>query len=345
MAIKKFVTIVMFIAVFLSGLAAAEQNSPGTVRPYGINLEKYEYPFPVHFYHFQNQQQTLRMAYMDVQPDTPNGHTVVLLHGKNFNGAYWERTANDLIKEGFRVIMPDQVGFGKSTKPAHYYFSFHQLAANTRQLLKSLDIKKSSILGHSMGGMLATRYALMYPQHTESLILVNPIGLEDWKRKVPYTSIDQWYKSELGKSYKLIRQYQLESYYDGDWKPQYNEWVEILAGMTRSPHYARLAWNQALAYEMIFTQPVCYEFELIEPKTLLIIGVRDRTALGTGLVSDEVRATLGRYDQLGEKTHERIPDSELIELEGIGHLPHIEAYDRFIAPLKTFLKGIKQREY
>jgi len=246
-------------------------------------------------------------------------------------------TARDLAEEGFRVIIPDQVGFGKSSKPAHDYFSFHQLAANTRNLLASLDIQQSSILGHSMGGMLATRYALMYPGHTTSLILVNPIGLEDWKRKVPYTSIDQWYTNELDKTYRSIRAYQLESYYDGKWKPEYNEWIDILTGMIRSPEYARFAWNQALTYEMIFTQPVCYEFELIEPVTLLIIGQRDRTALGTNLVSEEVRKTLGRYDELGRRTHDRIPDSKLVELDGIGHLPHIEAYDRFIGPLVEFL--------
>lgn len=45
-----------------------------------------------------------------------------------------------------------------------------------------------------MGGMLATRFALMFPEMTEKLILLNPIGLEDWKIKVPYQTVDEWYR-------------------------------------------------------------------------------------------------------------------------------------------------------
>jgi len=52
------------------------------------------------------------MAYVDVLSPNPNGKTVVLLHGKNFNIAYWEQTIKELSKQGFRVIAPDQIGFG-----------------------------------------------------------------------------------------------------------------------------------------------------------------------------------------------------------------------------------------
>jgi pimeloyl-ACP methyl ester carboxylesterase len=185
--------------------------------------------------------------------------------------------------------------------------------------------------------MLATRYALMYPAQTETLILVNPIGLEDWKRKVPYTPIERWYERELKKTGDSIRAYQRTNYYDGKWRPEYDAWVDILAGMAVSADYPRLAWNQALAYEMIFTQPVCYEFDMLQPKTLLIIGLRDRTALGKNLVTPEVRTTMGRYDRLGKEAQHKIPHAELVELDDVGHLPHIESYDRFIEPLKRFL--------
>lgn len=93
---------------------------------------------------------------------------------------------------------PDQVGFCTSSKPAHYQYSFQQLADNTHALLKQLGVKRTTVLGHSTGGMLATRYALMYPQQVERLAMVNPIGLEDWKALgVPYRTVDQWYAREL----------------------------------------------------------------------------------------------------------------------------------------------------
>lgn len=277
------------------------------------------------------------MAYLREKPDNFNGKTIVLLHGKNFNSAYWETSIEALTKNGFEVIAPDQVGFGKSTKPEFFQYSFQQLAANTKNLLDSLQIEKASVLGHSMGGMLATRFTLMYPNFTENLILVNPIGLEDWKLKIPYQSVDDWFEQELKKDYEAIKNYQKENYYDGDWNDEYANWAKLLAGWTLNSEYPLIAWNAALTYDMILTQPVVYEFEEIKAPSLLIIGTRDRTALGKSLVSEEVRTTMGRYDKLGKKTKDRIPDAELVELKDVGHLPHIESFDAFIAPLLDYL--------
>jgi pimeloyl-ACP methyl ester carboxylesterase len=222
-------------------------------------------------------------------------------------------------------------------KSVFLFLFFQQLAETTRQLLDSLDISHTAVLGHSMGGMLATRFALMFPEVTDKLILVNPIGLEDWKLKVPYQSIDWWYKNELNKTYEGIKSYQKSSYYNGKWKPEYDRWVNLLAGWTLNSDYERIAWNAALTYDMIFTQPVVYEFQDIESPTLLIIGTHDRTALGKPLVNEDVRRTMGLYDELGKATHQKIPDSKLVELDGIGHLPHIESFERYIQPLLKFL--------
>ncbi len=316
----------------LSGFAGAEET-----QPLGIRLEDYDYPFPVSIFTFSDQQQELEMAYMDVQPATSNGETVLLLHGKNFCGAYWGETAKRLSEAGYRVVIPDQVGFGKSSKPDHYHFTFQALATNTLALLEKIGVEEAHVLGHSMGGMLATRFVLMFPERTRSLVLENPIGLEDWKTMVPYPGIDKWYEGELGKTAESIRKYQLESYYDGKWKPEYQPWVDILAGMVRSEGYSTVAWDQALTYDMIFTQPVVYEFPLVTKPTLLIIGQRDTTALGKNTVPEEVAGTMGNYPVLGKKTAAAIPGSKLVEIDGIGHLPHIEAFGKFIGPLIEFL--------
>ena len=326
----------LFILFFIFTNSFA-QNNEG-LKWLDIMLSNYTYPYPVKYIHLEEQQQKLKMAYMDVKPANYNGKNIVLLHGKNFNGAYWETTIKALTKQGFRVIVPDQIGFGKSSKPQHFQYTFQQLAQNTRNLLDSLDIKKTAILGHSMGGMLATRFALMYPNITEKLILENPIGLEDWKLIVPYKSIDWWYKNELNKTYEKIKAYQRDSYYDGKWKPEYDKWVNLLAGWTLNSDYKTIAWNAALTYDMIFTQPVVYEFKDVKCPTLLIIGTRDRTALGKPLVSEEVRQKMGRYDLLGKATQKKIPGSKLVEIENIGHLPHIESFDKFIIPLVEFMK-------
>ena len=276
---------------------------------------------------------------MDIHPQKPNGKVVVLLHGKNFNGAYWKTTVDALTQDGYRVVVPDQVGFGKSSKPIGYQFTFQQLAQNTKAILDELKVDKIQLLGHSMGGMLATRFTLMYPEMVEKLILENPIGLEDWKLVVPYTGIDENFKAEMKADYETTKKYQSEFYYDNQWKPEYDEWVYLLTGWTKHPDYYIVAMNNAQTSDMIFTQPVFYEFQYIQPPTLLIIGTRDRTAIGKHKVKDEkTREQMGLYNQLGKSTRDKIYGSTLVELSNVGHLPHIEAFDRFIVPLKDFLK-------
>ncbi len=323
-------------SLLIASNAIAQQPA---ITPYDIDLTNYQYPYPVQFITLKIQGETLKMAYMDVNPANANGNVVMLLHGKNFNGAYWGQTAQVLAENGYRVIIPDQIGFGKSSKPLHIQYTFQLLCQNTKAILDTLGIKKIYLLGHSMGGMVATRFALMYPESVEKFILENPIGLEDWKVKVPYQSVDQWYQIELKEDYYSFKKYEQESYYHGTWKPEYEELLKVEAGWTLDKNYARIAWNSALTYDMIYTQPVCYEFENIKAPTLLIIGQLDRTALGKNLVSEDVRKTLGNYPELGKLTHEKIKGSLLVELDGLGHVPHIEAFNRFIQPLLQFLKS------
>lgn len=191
---KKLLTLIL---ITLCSFTFAQDSK---LQSLDIDLNKYEYPYPVSYITLNTQQQELKMAYMNIKPDNYNGKNVLLLHGKNFNGAYWKTTINALTTAGYQVIVPDQIGFGKSAKPDHYQYTFQQLAVNTKAILDFLEINKTYVLGHSMGGMLATRFALMYPEMTEKLILENPIGLEDWKLVVPYQTIDWWYESELKKT-------------------------------------------------------------------------------------------------------------------------------------------------
>ena len=304
---------------------------------FDADLTGFPYPFEVRFHPLRTQGQALRMAYMDVAPARATGATVVLLHGKNFSGAHWETTARALLARGHRVVIPDQVGFGKSSKPEHFQFSFHALATHTRELLDALGVQRAVVVGHSMGGMLATRFALMHPGRVERLVLVNPIGLEDWKRWVPYRPVDALYASELESTPEHVRAYMRESYFAGDWKPEYEPLVRMLAGWSRGPDRARLAWVAALTTDMVFTQPVVHEFPDLRVPTLLVIGQRDRTAIGKAWAPEDVKPRLGDYPRLGRQAAAAIPGAKLVELEGVGHLPQVEAFDAYLRALTDFL--------
>ncbi len=312
----------------LSGSAfCAHADAP----TYGPELQGFDYPYPLQHFAFESQGERLQMAYMDVLPAGPDkGRAVVLMHGKNFCGATWAHQIATLAKAGYRVVVPDQVGFCASTKPAHYQYSFQQLARNTDALLKSLGIAHAALVAHSTGGMIATRYALMRPQAVDQLVLVDPIGLEDWQAKgVPTRTVDEWTQRELAQTADKIRDYERQTYYAGQWKPEYERWVQMLAGLQQGSGRELVARNSALVYDMIQTQPVVYEFASLKVPTVLMIGTKDTTAIGSDVAPPEVKARIGHYDQLGPAVARTIPGAKLVEFEGLGHAPQIQAPDEF----------------
>ena len=111
-------TLVLIAALGL--VANAEPSSPEP--QYDHELNGFDYPFEVSSYELASQNQKLEMRYMDVGEQSSE-KVIVLLHGKNFSGYYWERIAKDLVEKGYRVIIPDQIGFGKSSKPKAYQYS------------------------------------------------------------------------------------------------------------------------------------------------------------------------------------------------------------------------------
>ena len=315
-----------FFALCCLLLIASSGRAADPAPTYGPELEGFAYPYPLQHFAFDSQGVSLQMAYMDVAAKgVSNGRTVVLMHGKNFCGATWEASIDVLATAGYRVVVPDQIGWCASTKPEHYQYSFQQLATNTAALLQRLGVVHAIVVGHSTGGMLATRYALMNPGATDQVVLVNPIGLEDWKALgVPGRTVDQWNERELALTADSVRTYEKATYYVGQWKPEFERWVTMLAGLNQGPGHRLVAWNSALIYDMIFTQPVIYEMPLLKMPVVLMIGTSDTTAIGSDIASPEVRAKLGRYDRLGKQVFATIPQGRLIEFAGLGHAPQIQ---------------------
>lgn len=324
------------LIIFLLLSTVVATASAQKIDSISINLSNVNYAYPVKFFPIHAEGQNLHMAYMDIQPaQNANGRTVVLFHGKNFGGYYWTNVIKALSAKGFRVVVPDQIGFGKSTK-AYIHYSFHQLASWNRDLLKSLNIDKSVILGHSMGGMLATRYALMFPEHTEKLLLENPIGLEDYREFIPYINTEKQYQTELKATPESVRKYYQSSYFTS-WKPEYDELVRIAGGISYSKEFPRFAKVAAMTYTMIIEQPVVHEFKNVKVPTVLFIGKEDKTIVGKASLSPEQQTQHGQYKLLGKQTADKIPDAKLIEFENCGHIPHMEVPAEFIKALLSNL--------
>lgn len=325
-----FMTLALISALFTLVVSVSTQTEANTETDVRFNkeLDGFDYPFVVSTFTFNTQNQELKMRYMDVG-DKSAEKVIVLLHGKNFSGYYWERIANDLLKKNYRVIIPDQIGFGKSSKPKAYQYSMGQFALNTKSLLDSLGLKKYDLVAHSMGGMIAVTFAVDYPEALNKLILINPIGLEAYGQYAQFKDTDFFYKNERGKTLESARAYQQANYYDGKWSDEYEKLLVPTKGQLAGDDWDIVAWNNALTYGPIFSENIVAKFPQVTTKTYLIIGIRDKTGPGRGWKKAGVTRTLGQYDKLGKNAQALISGSKLYELEGLGHMPQFEDYAAF----------------
>src|SRR5260370_15137687 len=115
---RVFCHLISAVVLVILPVATANAEEPAAREPYGIGLEGFAYPYPVNMLPLTNDGEQLRMAYMDIAPPPPNGRTVVLLHARNFPSSYWAPLIKTLADAGDRVVVPDQLGFRMSSKPA-----------------------------------------------------------------------------------------------------------------------------------------------------------------------------------------------------------------------------------
>jgi len=274
-----------------SEAAAAPAPTYADTEPLGAAMEGWVYPYPVQMLQFEHEGRLLRMAYMDVQPAQPNGKTVVLFHGKNFGAEYWANTLRALSAQGYRVIAPDQIGFGKSAKPEIRY-TFAMLADNT--------------------------------------------VLEDYVPSIPPQQTANLLKLEMAQTTTSYRAF-IKSYFKDNYRPEFERFVEQFARMQRSAEYPRVAHVSALTYQMIYEGPTYHELPKLTVPTLLAIGQLDRTVFGRRFAPPEAVKNLGYFPQLGKDSQKRIPGAQLVEFDNVGHVPHLEAPERFHAAVLAFL--------
>ncbi len=305
--------------------------------PFGIALEGFPYPYPVKMFGLVQEGEKLRMAYMDVAPTgEANGRTVVLLHGRNFPSSYWQDVIVGLTGAGYRVIAPDQIGFGKSSKPA-FDLHFDQLARNTAGLLDELHIDKVDIVGHSTGGMLAVRFARTYPKRVGRIVLDAPIGLEDYRLTVPPVSLERLMELEDTVTAESYRN-QLMKGYGLSLQPQaLDPYIDTRIRVKGSAEYPR--WLRAFAnsYLMIWREPVVYDIPLLDQPVLFVIGENDHLAPGRDFAPEAVRAGMGQNAELAQALAAKMSHARVELFEGIGHLVHLEAPQRFNDVVLRFL--------
>jgi pimeloyl-ACP methyl ester carboxylesterase len=326
--------------ILLSALLAVVPLAaePASREPYGIGLEGFAYPYSVSMLPLVNDGEQVRMAYMDIAPATPNGRTVVLLHGRNFPSSYWAPVIKTLSEAGYRVVVPDQIGFGKSSKPAAD-LHFDTLARNTIALLDHLSIAKAELVAHSLGGMLGVRIARAYPDRIEHLLLAAPIGLEDYRLYVPPTPTEKILENEDRLTAEAYRK-QLETNYSLKLPPeQVTPFIDArfnIKGSSEYPRWLRAFVNSA---QLIYREPVAHEIPLLTQPVLFVMGADDHNAPGRPNAPEALRAKMGHNAELAQAFAAKMANARAEVIPDTGHLVFLEARQKFDELMLGFLNA------
>ncbi len=304
--------------------------TPTDIKPGSITCDECPYPAPSKYLDIDVYSQDVRISYMDIAPTgTANGHVVLLMHGNNFGGFYFGDIIDGLTDAGFRLIVPDQIGYGKSSKPIAPY-NFNTQARNTQLVLEHEGIDKVMAVGHSMGGMLATRFTTQYPDSVERLVIYNPIGLSDNRFNRPMTPVDQIYERTLQTDYQSTRR-SLSRYVGHDpsaWNDKFELYTRIRSSWTLSSDFPRLAMVQSIISQMLYQDPVVYDWPHIHVPTLAFGGAED-LLLGPAEVFQERMQVLADTVPNG--------NGRTLLFPGLGHVPHLERPDIIVPALVDYL--------
>ena len=126
----------------------------------------------------ENHQVTVASHRMHYEVEGPaNGPVVVLVHGLGSRAEDWRNLAPYLAKAGFRVYLPDLIGYGRSEKPADFSYSVHDEAAVMVDFLDALGLQQVNLGGWSMGGAIAQHVAAAHPERVKRLMLFDSAGI------------------------------------------------------------------------------------------------------------------------------------------------------------------------
>lgn len=321
----RMLPLVIAIAVFTSGPVSAQSapphSAPADWGPISINLEEYDYPYPVEYMNFSVYGKNVRIAYMDVAPTGPaNGRTVIFHHGGYYYSWYWEDQIRALSEKGYRVIAKDRLGWGKSSKPDIPY-SINLWASNTARLMDHLGIEQAALVGHSIGGQMVTRFAFLFPDRITHLVTVNQVGLTDRRGGRGFEPLTGEVDAnpDMDAVYASLLRWAEENYVK--WSPDYLEHMRIRYGQRLSGDWPRMAYISRLTGHMRSMDTVVNDWRHIETPTLILGGQEDYPTY-----AEEARHAASIF-----------PNGEAVLIPNVGHNPHEEAPDRVNAELIRFL--------
>lgn len=232
---------------------------------------------------------------------------ILILHGWGSNLKRWKKVAHFLNKKGFKIILLDLPGFGKSKEP-NSIWGYKEYTAFLLSFLKKLNLDKINLVGHSLGGSLSIKLASENPQLVKKLVLISPgfWGKTSLRGKLLWKGIHLSYRLF---SYRWPR----EKIF-----PFFNEKIKKLTGR---PYY--LAQGKMIKiFEKLIQTNINPLISKIKAKTLIIWGEKDFSPLENAFLIKNL-----------------IGEAEIKILKGVGHSPHRFLPRKLAKLIENFLKN------
>jgi pimeloyl-ACP methyl ester carboxylesterase len=235
------------------------------------------------------------------------GKPLLILHGWNGCSDSWVKVQKLLSNKGFRVIVPDHPGFGKSKTPSAPW-GVSEYSNYVLNFIEKIKLQNFFVLGHSFGGAIAIKLAANHPEKINGLILCDSLGI---KPKIDFFSkpfLITLIKNALLTPKHLIRFL--------DWA------VNLFYVSSRHKDYPKAEDTMKETIKKILDEDLLPDLSGIIVRTLIVWGGDDRIVpLRCALIFNEV-----------------IEDSELEVLPKIGHSLHLEAPEKLAEIVWRFLK-------
>jgi pimeloyl-ACP methyl ester carboxylesterase len=241
-----------------------------------------------------------------------------------------------LREEGFRVIVPDLIGWGKSTKPST--LTVASLVTHLRTLLDRLQVNSFVFVGHSTGGLVGMHMARALPERVRALVLENPMGLEDYRNRLTRpVGHEDWAQDERSMSADQIRQY-MAHYFVHKQTRLIEPFVAVRMAIGRGPEFERWVQSSAAAYDMLLNEPAVDFLGSLPTPTLFVCGLSDRTYVGSKYTAPNDQGAKGNIAEMAQGFAARMPKARFVGVPNTGHVPHLESTAAFSSAVLEFLR-------
>jgi pimeloyl-ACP methyl ester carboxylesterase len=255
------------------------------------------------------------------------GRTLLFLHGFGANSYTWSKISQSLA-QNYRLIFLDLKGHGASPKPNDGAYSLHDQAELVSAFITDHGLEDVTLIGHSLGGgialLVALKAASKSPNPISSLILVDSVAysqrLPGFIKILRIPVLAQLLVRVVPNRFQALQVLRL-AYHDPD--KITDETIEAYSAPLSLPgaHNALIETAKQIIPDDI--EEISSRYATIRMPTLLVWGRRDR------IVNREV----------GERLHRAMPNSDLVVIDGIGHIPQEEAPAATLQAMQKFLQA------